>query len=851
MKRFVLFSLLILYTLYVGAVPACPDSVQVMQPDGSMIWTQVHGDEFYNWRSTTDGYVILRDLHLHYCYAIVNGDSLMPSNIVVHNASERTEEENTFLIKNTNNVRQFISIKQQRALAKQQVAMDTPLSDNSLVAIQSTTAVVGKRKILTVLVGFKDRPFTKTATDFDKLMNSKTGSIDGNYGSVWQFYNEDSYGKLDLSAVVVGPFVADNESEYYRWGKTDSDKHVKKLVNEAVDYAKKLVDFSTLDGDGDGYVDCIHVVFAGHGLSGGADDGLIWAHKSSINRIGKINGKKISKYIITPELANDNRIAPIGTICHELGHILGAPDFYDRIDDANDYNATGRYDLMGGGNWNYPIGRYSDSGRYPAHNNAYTKCYLFGWGNPKMLDAMTNNYTLLSATVSPVFYRINSTTNGEFFLLENRTKQNFDAMLSSEGLVIYHIHKDLASTIEQNEFINSNHPLKCYIVNAFAIKNPTNDPLSYGTNNDLRTYPGNNGKQTLFTIGSTPSFIGWNGVGTGVNICFIKQNLDKSVSFTVNPQIEGPDHLCGKRTYSVTGVVPAKDTIVWSYSFSSTMKENRLFPAIKFPNGNKGASVMVERGAQFVRLIDSIGTPLPDTPIKMSTETTAAGRGVLMPYTGTVTLYATIHSGNGTYTIEKEIELPKNAKPGIDLPIGKKPLWFANQTRSFTETAIPTIEDAYIRWHIQYPKDTAWSEYTGRSVSLTPTKGGTLTMRVVNDCGCPTLNEATYMFDISEKIVQPPIIMKSYQNPVNTSSIAISIERNVNDETDVATFAVPYELPNYTIELWSDLQGRVRTLTSNAENVSLDVAGLPNGWYQLLLLQDGQLLDSGNVLLTH
>ena len=36
------------------AMPACLDSVQVTQPDGTKLWTMVHGDEFYNWRSTMD-----------------------------------------------------------------------------------------------------------------------------------------------------------------------------------------------------------------------------------------------------------------------------------------------------------------------------------------------------------------------------------------------------------------------------------------------------------------------------------------------------------------------------------------------------------------------------------------------------------------------------------------------------------------------------------------------------------------------------------------------------------------------------------------------------------------------------
>ena len=843
MKNIFCCVFLLLCSLVVLADSAYQDSIQVRQSDGTMLWTKVYGDEFYNWRSTTDGHIILRDEQKVYRYAMVKNDSLVPSNIMVHNIQNRDVNEVTFIRDNAAIVQKFLKAEQQVVLMQRKEELSAINEENSGIAPQTTALVMGKRKILTILMGFKDRPFTKTASDFDKLMNQKSGMVEVNHGSVWQFYNEDSYGSLDVSSVVVGPFVANFKSSYYKEGKDDGTQTSRELVREAIHRASESgVNFSELDGDGDGYVDCVQVIFAGHGMSSGAEDGLIWPHQAALVSAIIRDGKKAKKYIITPELGSDDKIAPIGTICHEFGHILGAPDFYDRIDQDR-YNATGQYDLMCNGSWNY-------GGHRPAHHNAYTKCYLFGWAHAEVITNETKEYRISSSTLKPEFYRINTTNGAECFLVENRIRVNFDRYIPQEGLVIYHIHKDIVSTIEKDKFINSQHPLMCYIVNAYAKHNPTSDPNSYGFLDSQRTF--GIGDRTYYGNSSIPTCATWNGYGIGINLCFIKQNSDKSISFTVNPQIEGPDHLCGKRTYSVTGVVPDKDTIVWSYSFSSAMTEVKIFPAIRFSNGNKGASVVVERGTQPVRLIDSIGTPLPDTPIKMSAETAmVAGQPVLMPYTGTVTLYATIHSGNGTYTMEKEIELPKNAKPEIDLPIGKKPLWFANQTRSFTETAVSTIEGAYIRWYVQYPKDTAWSEYTGRSVSLTPTKGGTLTMRVVNDCGCPTLNEATYTFDISEKIVQPPIIMKSYQNPVNTSSIAISVERNADAEIDVATFAVQEELPNYTIELWSELQGRVRTLTSNAEHVSLDVAWLPSGWYQLLLLQDGQLMDSGNVLIAH
>ena len=79
------------------ADPACPDSIQVIQPDGTKLWTIVHGDEFYNWRSTTDGNVLLLDSKQCYCYAKVDGDTLIPTKVIAHNISERTIAETTFI----------------------------------------------------------------------------------------------------------------------------------------------------------------------------------------------------------------------------------------------------------------------------------------------------------------------------------------------------------------------------------------------------------------------------------------------------------------------------------------------------------------------------------------------------------------------------------------------------------------------------------------------------------------------------------------------------------------------------------------------------------------------------------
>ncbi len=54
MKKVLHFLLFLCCPMFVMANPACPDSIQVTQPDGTKLWTMIHGDEFYNWRSTMD-----------------------------------------------------------------------------------------------------------------------------------------------------------------------------------------------------------------------------------------------------------------------------------------------------------------------------------------------------------------------------------------------------------------------------------------------------------------------------------------------------------------------------------------------------------------------------------------------------------------------------------------------------------------------------------------------------------------------------------------------------------------------------------------------------------------------------
>ena len=72
-------------------------------------------------------------------------------------------------------------------------------------------------------------------------------------------------------------------------------------------------------------------------------------------------------------------IYPIGTFCHELGHVLGLPDLYDTSE--NSAAGIGVWGLMGAGNWQRQTS--------PAYMSAWSR-YRLGFTHPIILENVSN-----------------------------------------------------------------------------------------------------------------------------------------------------------------------------------------------------------------------------------------------------------------------------------------------------------------------------------------------------------------------------------------------------------------------------------------------------------------------------
>jgi len=508
-----------------------------------------------------------------YEYGKINADNeLVRSEIIARDIDKRSKSDLDFLKQTEKHI--AYSTKQVSYLKSIQEIYD----DGMLKSFPTT----GDRKLICILMGFPDVPFTKTQSDFENLFNQINYNVDGATGSVKDYYLENSFGQFDLTVTVAGPYEADNNMAFYGANQGDSDKNPRALITEAVQKADPDVDYADYDNDNDGVIDGVYVIFAGYGEEAGADSDAIWSHAWAINTV-TLDGIQISRYSCSPELrgSSGTGLTRIGVICHEFGHVLGAPDYYDvDYSSGGQFTGTGAWDMMAGGSWN-------NNGATPAHHNAYTKTQIYNWAPTTTLSSATN-ITIpaveQSGSASTAFYIINTKTAGEYFILENRQQIGFDAAIPGHGLIIYHKHKDGID--------NATSPQEFYPVCASSSENPTttSDGDSYGNiNSGGCPYPGTASK-TSFTDVSTPWALSWASVETEAPITNITEN---TTSKTINFDFMG-GVLCTPPTAQATSFT------------SSNLAVNSM--TIGWTRGNGDAVIVVARQGGTVNAIPVMGT---------------------------------------------------------------------------------------------------------------------------------------------------------------------------------------------------------------------------------------------------
>lgn len=540
MKKIVVLATL-LFAFFSGAfaVIAYPGVIKFKQPDNkTFLQIYLYGDERFNWGETLDGYSLMHDGEGYFVYATQDENgNMVPTQYRATEIADRPAEVVAFLERTPKHLSYSA---EQRSMMRQMWNMlnDNVSMDKSLNGEKAREAVTtGRVKLLVILVSFSNKQFTKDYNTIEKLFNQVNYTNVTMRGSVHDYYYENSYGQFDVSFDVVGPYTLPQNIAYY--GSSSGAGGSQAFADNAIRLAMADgVDFSNYDFNGDNTADGVHILFAGYGEESSGVEEQIWSHKGTLSSPIQSNGVYIKTYSCSPELrgGSGSIVTAVGVICHELGHVFGAPDYYD-VDNNHGGNSNagfpgnGQWDIMSSGSWNGTASNLS--GNQPSHHNPYTKCYIYGWATPKELTTARTVVLYPSSADSASFYKLNTTTSGEYYLIENRQQSGFDASLPAHGMIVYHVHRTFDAGSQNN---NVTHPQKFYPVCAsLTTAHPSSTPSSYGNiNSTACPFPGASHK-TSFTDATRPAATSWAGGNTNKPITNITENTTLgTISFTFN-----------------------------------------------------------------------------------------------------------------------------------------------------------------------------------------------------------------------------------------------------------------------------------------------------------------------------
>jgi len=364
----------------------------------------------------------------------------------------------------------------------------------------------GAIRVMVVLVDFADRQMAATKQHFQDLFFSQQVFP---FGSVSEYYQEASGGRISITGAVVGPYRLPLTLAQYANGESGTGgvvPNAQTMARHALDAASQDVNFATYDNDGNGYVDAFIVIHAGRGAEETNNGSEIWSHKWTLDG-GAVtrNGKKIFAYLTVPE---DSRI---GVCAHELGHLLfGWPDLYD-----TDYtsNGVGRWCLMAGGSWNGRGVPGAQAGDVPAHPSAWCKAgqEWVAVKAPKQNGSVTIEPVGAAQTVHRL-WKNGDKKSREYFLVENRQKSGYDRDLPAAGLLIWHVDDAMPDNSNEAHY-------KVALMQADNLR----DLESARDSGDAGDpYPGTSNNKT-FSRTSAPSSRSYSGLPTDVSITAISR----------------------------------------------------------------------------------------------------------------------------------------------------------------------------------------------------------------------------------------------------------------------------------------------------------------------------------------
>lgn len=549
---FILAALLGLCPLTATAIPAYPGPVTITQPDGTTMVVRVHGDEKMHFYTTEDNHLLVADENGSLCYATKSGDLLKSTGVVAHRPELRTGRELEYIGRLGDAANQELLDAATRQMSLPRLPQK---AGGQFTDLFTAYPSIGSPRALILLVEFPDCKFvTKNPLEaFTNLMTLEGYGYNGATGSARDYFVDNSRGLFTPEFDVFGPVTLPNSMAYYgRETATLHDINPYEMIADACRLADDQVDFSLYDEDNDGVVDNVFVFYAGYGQNSGAAPETIWPHAANIWTYGGIklilDGVQIGNYACTNEIqgTSGNVLTGIGTFCHEFSHVLGLPDLY--ATDGTKSFTPGHFELM-------DVGPYLNNGNTPPYMSVYDRACL-KWINPRELTVgetvVLKSFLDLKSESEDEALIINTISDNEYYLLENRQQRGWDAYIPGHGMLVWHI--DFDPLLWKNNSVNSiskSQHLRVDIVEADGLADQATwagDP-----------FPGT-GNVTSFTDNTTPSMRTWTNVRVEKPITNIHEQ-DGVISFDI---LGGGDRIAPVEVLDATEVTPSGFRANWT-----------------------------------------------------------------------------------------------------------------------------------------------------------------------------------------------------------------------------------------------------------------------------------------------
>jgi len=547
MKRYILTLIGACLTLWLMAVPAMRVRILITLDDGRTIMATAHGNEDMDFMLSDDGEVII------WQDSVYHGTGLSP--------------------------REYIdSLPSLPRKARKKVGSLA----SALINPQGT------KRIPVILSAFKDKPFTVGNTDrrvknfYETFFNGKDiYATTGNWGSVQEYFEEQSLGQFSPEFTIIGPITMDNDYAYYGNDNSGRDRNYGEFIRETLTKAQAAVeDWLQFDNDGDGKVDMCFIIFAGLGqnyTNSFGDKNTLWPQEMPTSYT--INGITFSGCSTSCELhptaASEGVITNtqpdgVGVVIHEMSHVIGLPDLYD-------YN----YVDFGMDFWSVlDYGMYTRNCKVPDGYTAYEREFV-GW---QLTETITGPCTLHIACFNQGgkgYKLVNDANPNEYYILDNRQPMGWDwgvCINRGHGMLVMHVDYNYSVwvTNKVNTIVSGwhEHPSLTIIPANNTLIGSNNSPPKdvWLTSLQGNPYPGITENHEL-TDDSTPASMVYTGSLMHKPLVDIEETEDGIVTVKVMPlgTLEAPTGLA----YEDLGVCRTKAT--WNAVENADMYNLRVW----------------------------------------------------------------------------------------------------------------------------------------------------------------------------------------------------------------------------------------------------------------------------------